>query len=176
ILHVLVQLSNSAGAHEAASSAVRIRREGDWIRIGVDLGPDVSASLDLERRWLSRMATQMGGHLDLEGGAMALMLPADASNDQSEVADLRKELEQAQQLGEAYARELAAAFAAGEPAQAPSAPVTQDRAEVSARRFDLLVGLASAMHRVLSPVFRGLREDLENHENGPPSGTLQAHV
>ncbi|HVU01109.1 MAG TPA: ATP-binding protein [Polyangiaceae bacterium] len=174
ILHVLVQLSNSTGGgQDAATSAVRIRREGDWIRIGVDLGPDVSASVDLERRWLSRMATQMGGHLDLEGGMIALLLPADASNDQSEVADLRKELEQAQQLGEAYARELAAAFAAGQPAEVETA---SDRGDVAARRFDLLVAMSSALHHVLAPVFRGLRDDSENQESGPPSDAIAAHL
>jgi hypothetical protein len=174
ILHVLVLLSNSTGGgQEVASSPIRIRRETDWIRIGVDLGPDVSASTGLERRWLSRMATQMGGRLDLEGGAMALLLPADASNDQSEVADLRKELEQAQQLGEAYARELATAFAASEPTEVE---VTADRPEVAARRFELLIGFASAIHRALSPVFRRLKEDSENRDNGPPSDTLATHV
>jgi two-component system OmpR family sensor kinase len=174
ILHVLVLLSNSTGGgQEVASSPIRIRRETDWIRIGVDLGPDVSASTGLERRWLSRMATQMGGHLDLEGGAMALLLPADASNDQSEVADLRKELVQAQQLGEAYARELATAFAAG---QAPEVEVIADRPDVAGRRFDLLVGFASALHRSLAPVFRGLKDDSENHDSGPPSGALAGHV
>jgi two-component system OmpR family sensor kinase len=174
ILHVLVLLSNSTGGgQEVASSPIRIRREADWIRIGVDLGPDVSATTGLERRWLSRMATQMGGHLDLEGGAMALVLPADASNDQSEVADLRKELEQAQQQGEAYARELATAFAAGQP---PEVEVVADRPDVAGRRFELLVGFASAVHRSLSPVFRGLKDDSESHDSGPPSDTLTGHV
>jgi two-component system OmpR family sensor kinase len=174
ILHVLVLLSNNTGGgQEVASSPIRIRREADWIRIGVDLGPDVAASTGLERRWLSRMATQMGGHLDLEGGAMALVLPADASNDQSEVADLRKELEQAQQLGEAYARELATVFAAGQP---PEVEVPAELPEVAARRFELLVGFASAAHRALSPVFRGLKEDSESYEGGPPSDALANHV
>jgi hypothetical protein len=160
MLHVLVLLANSAGSGSRASSAapIRIRRETEWIRIGVDLGPDVAASTDLERRWLSRMATQMGGRLELEGGNMALLLPADASTDQSEVADLRKELAQAQQLGEAYARELAAVFAAGE---LPEVAAAADSPDVAARRFEMLLGFASAVHHALSPVLRAMKEDTE---------------
>lgn len=174
ILHVLVLLSNSTGGgQEVASSPIRIRREGDWIRIGVDLGPDVSASTVLERRWLSRMATQMGGHLDLEGGSMALLLPADASTDQSEVADLRKELEQAQQLGEAYARELATVFAAGQP---PEVEVPVDHPDIAARRFELLIGFSSALHRTLSPIFRALKGDSDGQDSGAPSDALASHV
>src|SRR5262249_2912596 len=89
MLNVLLSQTNFAvGTQHEGTAAVRIRREADWIRITVNLGPDVSASTELERRWLSRMATRMGGRLDLEGGTMALLLPADASVDQSEVADL----------------------------------------------------------------------------------------
>ncbi|HEX4336664.1 MAG TPA: hypothetical protein VH062_12170 [Polyangiaceae bacterium] len=159
MLNVLLSQTNfSAGSQHEGAAAVRIRREADWIRITATLGPDVSASTELERRWLSRMATRMGGRLDLEGGTMALLLPADASNDQSEVADLRKELVQAQQLGEAYARELATVFAAG---QMPESEPPPDRADVAVRRFGLLVALSSAVHRMLSPVFHGLEEELE---------------
>jgi hypothetical protein len=175
MLHVLVLLANSAGsgAKVASAAPIRIRREGDWIRIGVDLGPDVSATTDLERRWLSRMATQMGGRLELEGGNMALLLPADASTDQSEVADLRKELAQAQQLGEAYARELAAVFAAGEP---PESTTAVDAPGVAARRFDLLVGFASAVHHALSPVFRAMKDDADRLGAGDAPKKMAAHI
>jgi signal transduction histidine kinase len=118
------------------------------------------------------MATRMGGKLDLEGGTMALLLPADASNDQSEVADLRKELVQAQQLGEAYARELATVFAAG---QMPEPDVQADRADVSVRRFGLLVALSSAVHRLLSPVFRGIEEEVEKL-GGDARAAMTLHV
>ncbi len=156
MLHVLVSQTHFGSTHDAAVAPVRIRRQADWIRISVNLGPDVSANTDLERRWLSRMATRMGGRLELEGGTMSLILPADASNDQSEVADLRKELVQAQQLGEAYARELATAFAAG---QTPEPEVVRDHRDVGLRRFELLVSLASALHRSLAPIFHALEGD-----------------
>lgn len=173
MLHVLVSQTNFAvSGHDAATAPLSIRREADWIRITVDLGPDVSASTDLERRWLSRMATRMGGQLALEGGTMSLVLPADASNDQSEVADLRKELVQAQQLGEAYARELATVFAAG---QMPDAEVTADPRDVAVRRFDLLVGFASAVHRSLLTVFQALEQDAERLD-ASTSTELGAHL
>lgn len=175
MLHVLVLLANSAGSGSQVASAapVRIRREDDWIRIGVDLGPDVSASTDLERRWLSRMATQMGGRLELEGGNMALLLPADASTDQSEVADLRKELAQAQQLGEAYARELAAVFAAGD---LPESTTAVDSPGIAARRFDLLVGFASAVHHTLAPVFRAMKDDADRLGSGDAARKIAGHI
>ena len=175
MLHVLVLLANSTGSGNKVASAapIRIRREDDWIRIGVDLGPDVSATTDLERRWLSRMATQMGGRLELEGGNMALLLPADASTDQSEVADLRKELAQAQQLGEAYARELAAVFAAGE---LPESTTAMDSPGVAARRFDLLLGFASAVHHTLSPIFRALKDDADRLGAGDAAKKMAGHI
>jgi signal transduction histidine kinase len=104
------------------------------------------------------MAVRLGGHLDLEGGTMSLVLPADASSDQIEMAGLRKELEQAQQLGEAYARELAAVFAAG---QLPEVDATFDRRDVADRRFELLVSMSSAIHRALHPVVRAVKEHSE---------------
>ncbi len=174
MLHVLVSQTNfSVGGHDAAAAPVWIRRESDWIRMTVNLGPDVSASTELERRWLSRMATRMGGRLELEGGTMSLVLPADASNDQSEVADLRKELVQAQQLGEAYARELATVFAAGQP---PEADAPLDRMDVAVRRFELLVALSSAVHRALLPVFRSLEEEAARLGAGEAGAAIGSHV
>jgi hypothetical protein len=159
MLHVLISETNSpGGGRETRRAAVTIRRDHEWVKIAVDLGPDVSASMDLERRWLSRMAVRMGGRLDLERGTMALVLPADASADQSEVADLRKELEQAQQLGEAYARELASVFVASDPKESGA---RSDERTVAQRRFELLLSLASALHRALDPVFRGLADGLD---------------
>jgi two-component system OmpR family sensor kinase len=174
MLNVLLSQTNFAvGTQHEGTAAVRIRREADWIRITVNLGPDVSASTELERRWLSRMATRMGGLLDLEGGTMALLLPADASVDQSEVADLRKELVQAQQLGEAYARELATAFAAG---QMPEPDVQADRADVSVRRFALLVALSGAVQRTLSTVFRALEDEVERLSPNEARAAVALHV
>ena len=93
---------------------MKIRRQGDFVRISADLGPDTAALGELERRWLSRMALRHGGSVELEGGTHSILLQADGAIDQREVTELRKELEQAQQLGEAYARELASVLAAGD--------------------------------------------------------------
>jgi signal transduction histidine kinase len=147
---------------EPASSAapeVHIRRQEQWVRIGVALGPDTSASAELERRWLSRMATRYGGKLELEGGMQSVLLPADGASDQREVVELRKELEQAQQLGEAYARELAAVFATGD---LPSDRGEEPAADVTAARFDLLVCTCAALLRLVGGWFEGLRADLTN--------------
>lgn len=171
MFHVLIgQASSAAGGGKDAASAVHIHRDGDWVRVTADLGPDVSASSELERRWLSRMAVRLGGRLDLEGGTMSLVLPADASSEH-EMADLRKELEQAQQLGEAYARELAAVFAAG---QLPEVDATSDRRDVATRRFELLVSVASAVHRALHPLVRGLKEHAERSQARSPFEGLVA--
>lgn len=162
MLHVLVgQASSTTGGGKDAASVVHVRRDGEWVRVTADLGPDISASSELERRWLNRMAVRLGGHLDLEGGTLSLVLPADESGDQVEMAGLRKELEQAQQLGEAYARELAAVFAAG---HLPEVEATSDRRDVATRRFELLVSVASSVHRALHPLVRGLRELSEKAE------------
>jgi hypothetical protein len=113
MLHVLVSQTNSSPSEgaETASPEISIRRERDWVRITVELGPDSSSTVELERRWLSRMATRHGGRLELDAGTQSIVLPADGASDRREVSELRKELEQAQQLGEAYARELAAVLA-----------------------------------------------------------------
>ena len=164
MFHVLVSQTHfGVGPHEGATAAVRIRRQADWIRITVTLGPDVSANTDLERRWLSRMATRMGGHLELEGGTMSLVLPADASNDQSEVADLRKELVQRSSSVRPTRENSRPAFAAG---QASEPEIPADRPDVAVRRFELLVALAGAVHRSLSTIFHGLEEDASGSNGG----------
>lgn len=158
MLHVLVSQTNSNPAVPTSSSSpeVRIRRQDQWVRISVDLGPDRSATAELERRWLSRMATRHGGRLELESGTQSVLLPADGASDQREVVELRKELEQAQQLGEAYARELAAAFSAGE---LPVAPAPGEAPGTSTARFELLVSTAAALSGALRGMLDGLRSD-----------------
>ncbi len=158
MLHVLVSQTNSNPAVPSASSSpeVHIRRQEQWVRISVELGPDSSATAELERRWLSRMATRHGGRLELEGGTQSVLLPADGASDQREVVELRKELQQAQQLGEAYARELATAFSAGDLAGAPPASAAH---ESSTERFELLVSTAASLSGGLRDMLEGLRAD-----------------
>ncbi len=156
MLHLLLNQSNSSlGDKESSSSDIEIRREDNYVRISVELGPDQSATAELERRWLSRMATRHGGRLELEGGTEAIILPADGSGD--EVAELRRELEQAQQLGEAYARELAAVVAAGDlPGEAtPSTPPPP-----GAERFEALVASSNAIVRTLRGWMESARADV----------------
>lgn len=158
ILHMLVNQThaNPSGAGATASPEIEIRRDGDFVKISVDLGPDSSATAELERRWLSRMAVQHGGKLEYKGGRQAVFLPADGASDQREVVELRKELEQAQQLGEAYARELAAVFSSGialsearEPA--PTPPGTE--------RLAALIALAARLEPSLKDWAESSRED-----------------
>src|SRR5580692_12969738 len=61
-------MSLLVGHGSGSGSAVTVKREGDYVRVGVVLGPDRSATDDKERAWLSRMAIRYGGRHDLEGG------------------------------------------------------------------------------------------------------------
>lgn len=157
LLHVLVSLSASPATGQASGPAeVQVRRDGEWVRVSVNLGPDISGSVELERRWLSRMATRLGGRLDLEGGMVSILFPADAAVDHGEVADLKKELEQAQQLGEIYARELASVF---DSSARPIPPREPERHEVSESRFEVLLNLASGLRSMLRGLTDKLQED-----------------
>ena len=155
MFHMLVNQDSSPTA-QTGPSEVEIRRQGEWVKIAVQLGPDTAAAADVERRWLSRMATRYGGRVELEGGTQSIFLPADGASDHREVLELRKELEQAQQLGEAYARELAAVVTAGDLRSEipPTAPP-----ESGVDRLELLQNTASALQRVLRHWLEGLRSD-----------------
>ena len=162
MLHVLVSQSSDPGADVASTRAeIRVCREDDLVRISVELGPDRSATADVERRWLSRMAMRLGGRLELEGGTQSLLLPADGASDQREMDALRKELDQAQKLGEAYARELASVFSTAittEPTP-PSERTAPERMAPATARFELLISAAAALGRSLGHLLEDLRAD-----------------
>jgi hypothetical protein len=152
MLHVMLGHGTGTG------SAVTIRREGDEVVVAVALGPDSSATAETERAWLGRMAIRYGGRCELEGSQEVLALPAEGVDSRDDVAKLRKELDEARKQGEAYARELAAVWAAGEEPLAqssyppPGSPAA-DRHAVLARFSG---GVAATLRAILSPVGREL--------------------
>jgi signal transduction histidine kinase len=149
------------GHGSGTGSAVTIKRDGDEVVFGVVLGPDSSATAETERAWLARMAVRYGGRYDLEGSMEVLALPAEGIEARDDVAKLRKELDEARKQGEAYARELAAVWVAGdEPAvpstyPPPSATPALDRIGAIARFSG---GIAASLRAMLSPVARELAD------------------
>lgn len=147
---MLAQTGGSHGGPGRDAPEVRIEREGDDVHVSVALGPDTLASGSSEHAWLSRMALRYGGKLTLDGGQQSLILPAQGASDRKEIESLRKELEAAQQQGEAYARELASVFAGGDPtAQLAASPSTIPPPVTS---LAPLASLASAIAAQLRPV------------------------
>jgi signal transduction histidine kinase len=163
-----VLLSQTAGRQAPQGREapdVRVERHGAEIRVSVSLGPDTMASTGPEHAWLSRMATRHGGRVELEGRQESLVFPAEIDQDKSEVDALRKELAEAQRQGEAYARELAAAFSAGEPAEmTPAAPSTIPPAVGSLRPMLALANAAAA----------GLRATVASAAKEMDSGALRS--
>ncbi len=104
---------------DASRPQLELRREGEWVKLAVALGPEGATGQDLERRWLSRMAVRLGGRVEFGLGRQTLWLPAAHAAEQREMERLKEELEQAQQLGAVYAKELAAAFQAGKGSSPP---------------------------------------------------------
>jgi signal transduction histidine kinase len=138
MLHVLMAIGGDPAAQGAVE--VSVRREGEMVRIAVELGPDKSRGFEAETQWLSRMATRYGGQYLLEGNHNTLELPA--SEEQREVDELRKELAAAQAQGEAYARELAAVMSSR---SEPPPPGARSSAAPNADGLSSLVGMARAL-------------------------------
>ena len=113
MLHVI--LGHGSGTGSAVVDPARRRTRSSS---AVVLGPDSSPTAETERAWLARMAIRYGGRYELEGGTEVLALPAEGIEARDDVAKLRKELDEARKQGEAYARELAAVWAAGDEAVA----------------------------------------------------------
>jgi two-component system OmpR family sensor kinase len=154
MLHVMLGHGSGSG------SVVTIRRDGDEVTVGVVLGPDSSVTAETERAWLSRMAIRYGGRYELVGSQEVLALPAEGTEARDDMAKLRKELDEARKQGEAYARELAAVWAAGDEPVAqssypPPATPAADRHGAVARFSG---GIAATLRGMLSPVGRELAE------------------
>lgn len=156
MLQVLVASAAPTGGGEIGAPEISIRREGNDVRISVTLGPDSAATASTERAWLSRMAIRYGGRLELEGGTESVFLPADGASVRRELEELRRELEAAQQQGEAYARELAAAFSHGaDEADLGASPSTYPPpADPLANVTAIASALAAQLRGVLSPIAR----------------------
>jgi signal transduction histidine kinase len=154
MLHVMLGHGSGSG------SAVTIKREGDEVVVGVVLGPDSSVTDHTERAWLGRMAIRYGGRFELAGSQEVLALPAEGVDARDDVAKLRKELDEARKQGEAYARELAAVWAAGdEPlAQSSYPPPATPAADRHAAVSRLAGGIAATLRAMLSPVGRELAD------------------
>lgn len=168
MLHLLVAQASGRTPGES-NIPVRIRRQGDFIRISAELGPDTAALGELETRWLARMALRHGGSVELEGGTHSIVLQADGAIDQREVTELRKELAEAQQLGEVYARELASVLSAGDVRTEAPPPSRGDP-----ERFEGVKSLAAATHRALRGVLDSLRAGLEASANAETQRELTA--
>lgn len=154
MLHVMLGHGSGTG------SAVTIKREGDEVVVGLVLGPDSSVTAETERAWLARMALRYGGRYELVGSQEVLALPAEGVEARDDVARLRKELDEARKQGEAYARELAAVWAAGDEPVAqssypPPASPAGDRHGAVARFSG---GVAATLRAMLSPVGRDISE------------------
>jgi signal transduction histidine kinase len=154
MLHVMLGHGSGSG------SAITIRREADEVVVGVVLGPDSSVTAETERAWLARMALRYGGRYELVGSQEVLALPAEGVEARDDVAKLRKELDEARKQGEAYARELAAVWAAGDEPVAqssypPPATPAADRHGAVARFSG---GVAATLRAMLSPVGRDIAE------------------
>jgi signal transduction histidine kinase len=157
----LRRMMNMLVGHGSGSgSAITIKREGDYVRVGVVLGPDRSGTAETEGAWLSRMAIRYGGRHELEGGMEVLSLPAEGAGEEKERDLLRKELEEARRQGEAYARELAQAFVQTEEAPSPSAfppsvSFTADRVSALTR---FAGGVAAELRGLLAQVGRDVQQ------------------
>ena len=168
---VLDLLVKQSGADGNSPSTINVHRETDWVVISVGLGPEGMATRDLEHRWLNRMAMRNGGRVEITGNETKLFLPADAESGQQEIQQLRKELEQAQQLGAVYAKELAEAFAFTSGDSTLPGPVTT-AVQADEARLRLFVVSSNMLGRSLRQTTEGLRGDItrltrvlgENHE------------
>jgi signal transduction histidine kinase len=150
MLHVLIGHGTGSGSN------VTVKRDGDDVRISVTLGPDSSTIAETERAWLSRMAIRYGGKHELEGGTESISLSADGVSERNEREALRKELDEARRQGEAYARELAAAYALGEELASPSTFPPAPGADRLAIVASLSGAVASELRAMLFPAVKEL--------------------
>ncbi|MBI5535506.1 MAG: HAMP domain-containing histidine kinase [Deltaproteobacteria bacterium] len=157
MLQVLLAQSSGTRTNQTENPEVHIERTGSEVRVSCTLGPDTMGARGTEHAWLSRMALRYGGRLELEGRQENLIFPAEGAQERKEVEALRKELEEAQRQGEAYARELAAVFASG----GEMTPVAPSTIPPSAGSLPGLAAIASAVSAELRAALSGMSKDIE---------------
>ncbi len=154
MLHVLMALGGDPTTLGAVT--VSVRREGDKIKVAVELGPDKTQGFDAETQWLSRMATRYGGQFQPQGNSYILVLPA--SDDQREVQELRRELAAAQAQGEAYARELASVMSSR--SEPPPSKATGGSTNPAADGLSPLVGMARSLVTDVRGILAAIGRDM----------------
>lgn len=148
ILHVLTGGGTQSGV--GGAQLVALKRDGDEVKLSVQLGPDTAPISPAERGWLARMAIRYGGRYELDGASECLVFPALQAEERQEVQVLRRELEAAKAQGEMYARELAAVFSE-EPA--PGATRPPPAPDLGASPLAVAARLADALSEDLRAVF-----------------------
>ncbi len=154
MLHVLMALGGDPTTLGAVQ--VSVRREGDNIKVAVELGPDKSQGFEAETQWLSRMTTRYGGELLLEGNTNTLALPA--SEEDREVESLRRDLAAAQAQGEAIARELAAVMSSR--SEPPPPPSRSTGAPIPTDGLAPLVGMARSLVTDVRGILAAIGRDM----------------
>jgi signal transduction histidine kinase len=158
MLQVLLAQSSGPRARQGETPEVHIERTGSEVRLSVTLGPDTIGARGSEHAWLSRMAMRYGGRLELEGSQESLVFPAEGAQEKKEVEALRKELEEAQRQGEAYARELAAVFASG----GETTSVAPSTIPPAAGSLPGLIAFANAVSAEVRASLSGITKDVES--------------
>ncbi len=153
MLHVLMALGGDHAAQGAV--AVSVKRDGEDVRVAVELGPDKTKGFETETQWLSRMATRYGGQFFLDGNKNTLVLRA--SDEQREVEELRRELAATQAQSEAYARELAAVMSSR---SEPPPPPSQSSGAPTPDNLGSLIGMARSLVTDVRGILAAIGRDM----------------
>lgn len=138
-----------------SGAELSVRREGDSVVVTVPLGSEGAVVIEAERAWLSRMAVRYGGRYETSGAEALIALPAEGVRERSERAALQRELDEARQQGEMYARELAAVMAQRGGVHTSSPPPPGELGTVGLLAH-FSRGLAAELRGLMAPLSREL--------------------
>ncbi|HEY8076820.1 MAG TPA: hypothetical protein VIF62_21990 [Labilithrix sp.] len=157
---------------------VNVRRDGEEVRVSVQLGPDSSPTAETERAWLARMAMRYGGRHELDGASEALAFPAEGAQEKREREKLQQELDEARKQGEVYARELAAMFDRGEEVTSSTwpPPAGTRPSDRFATITKLCAGVAAELGATLVPAAKELAGMREHEVKGAELDTLRRRI